>query len=72
MDRQVARLDRLVADIRRARGVTITRAGLIRALVEGAIDSGFDVTAIASELDIRERVTRHLRAADGRRIVSSN
>jgi hypothetical protein len=62
MDRQVARLDRLVMDIQRASGAALTRAGLIRALVDGVIDSGFDVTSSASEVELRRRLTRRLRA----------
>lgn len=61
MNRQIARLDRLVADVFRASGAVVTRAGVIRALVDGVIDGGLDVAGIASESDLRHRVGSHLK-----------
>jgi hypothetical protein len=56
MDRQIVRLDRLVHDIHRATGAILTRAGVIRALVDGVVGSGLDVTSISSEFDLRDRI----------------
>jgi hypothetical protein len=56
MDRQIVRLDRLVSDIHRATGAMLTRAGVIRALVDGVVGSGLDVTGVASELELRDRI----------------
>ena len=50
MDRQIARLDRLVSDIHRLSGAIITRAGVIRALVDGVVGSGLEVTTVSSEI----------------------
>jgi hypothetical protein len=59
-DRQIAHLDRLGGDIRAASGRMVNRAEIIRALIDGLIDSGMDVTTSASESDLRARVARRL------------
>jgi hypothetical protein len=59
-DRQIVHLDRLAADIRGRSGKVINRAEIIRALIDGLIDSGMDVTSTASEADLRARVARRL------------
>src|SRR5262245_6192865 len=59
-DRQIVHLDRLGIDIRGTTGKALNRAEIIRALIDGLIDSGMDVTAIASEADLRARVARRL------------
>ena len=56
MDRQVVRLDRVVSEIHRATGAILTRAGVIRALVDGVVGSGLDVTSVTSEVDLRDRI----------------
>jgi hypothetical protein len=56
MDRQIVRLDRLVHDIHRTTGAILTRAGVIRALVDGVVGSSLDVTSISSEVDLRDRI----------------
>jgi hypothetical protein len=56
MDRQVLRLDRVVSEIHRATGAILTRAGVIRALVDGVVGSGLDVTSVTSEVDLRNRI----------------
>lgn len=38
----------------------MNRAEIIRALIDGLIDSGMDVTVAASEADLRARVARRL------------
>jgi hypothetical protein len=59
-DRQISHLDRLTATIRDGSGKVMNRAEIIRALIDGLIDSGMDVTAAASEADLRARVARRL------------
>jgi hypothetical protein len=59
-DRQILHLDRLATDIRGRSGKVLKRAEIIRALIDGLIDSGMDVTATASETDLRARVARRL------------
>ena len=56
MDRQIVRLDRLVSEIHRATGAILTRAGVIRALVDGVVGNGLDVTNVSSEFDLRDRI----------------
>jgi hypothetical protein len=38
----------------------INRAEIIRALIDGLIDSGLDITGSGSEADLRARVARRL------------
>jgi len=59
-DRQILHLDLLVTDIRGKNGRVLNRAEIIRALIDGLIDSGMDVSATASEADLRARVARRL------------
>jgi hypothetical protein len=59
-DRQIVHLDRLATDIRGRSGKILNRAEIIRALIDGLIDSGMDVTAAASEADLRGRLARRL------------
>jgi hypothetical protein len=57
-DRQISHLDRLTS--RGKNGKNLNRAEIIRALIDGLIDSGMDVTATVSEADLRARVARRL------------
>jgi hypothetical protein len=59
-DRQIVHLDRLAIDIRGRSGRVLNRAEIIRALIDGLIDSGMDVTSTGSESDLRARVARRL------------
>ena len=59
-DRQIVHLDRLAIDIRSRSGKVLNRAEIIRALIDGLIDSGMDVTGSGSEADLRGRVSRRL------------
>lgn len=59
-DRQVVRLDRLAIGVRGKRGKILNRAEIIRALIDGLLDSGMDITAAVSEADLRARVARRL------------
>ena len=59
-DRQIHHLDRLSIEIRGKTGKVLNRAEIIRALIDGLLDSGMDITAAASESDLRARVSRRL------------
>jgi hypothetical protein len=60
LDRQVLHLDRLANRINVKGGKLLNRAEIIRALIDGLIDSGMDITGTASEKDLRARVARRL------------
>ena len=60
MDRQIVFLDRLVADIRAANGASISRANLIRALVDALAQSDVDLTSCRSERDLRQVLAARL------------
>jgi hypothetical protein len=60
-NRQVARLDAAVDTVRRKTSTSINRAAVIRALIDGVLDSGFDLTTAISERDLRLRLSRRLR-----------
>jgi len=60
VDRQIIHLDRLAAGIRGKNGKVLNRAEIIRALIDGLIDSGMDISATLSEADLRARVVRRL------------
>ncbi len=59
-DRQIHVLDRLTRDMRARSGKGMNRAEIIRALIDGLIESGMDVVGTASEADLRARVARRL------------
>jgi hypothetical protein len=59
-DRQIVHLDQLATDMRSKNGRMLNRAEIIRALIDGLIDSGMDVTASGSEADLRAKVARRL------------
>lgn len=56
-DRQITHLDRLFTH---RDGKPLNRAEIIRALIDGLIDSGMDITSAGSEADLRARVARRL------------
>lgn len=59
-DRQIHHLDRLAIEIGGKTGKVLNRAEIIRALIDGLIDSRMDITAAGSEADLRARVSRRL------------
>ena len=59
-NRQIRHLDRLSADIRGSSGRVLNRAEIIRALIDGLIDSGMDVTSTVTEAALRATVARRL------------
>ena len=59
-DRQIVFLDRLGADIRAASGVAISRAHVIRALIDALSESDLDLTGTRSESDLKAVLTTRL------------
>jgi hypothetical protein len=59
-DRQIAHLDRLAMQIRVKGAKLLNRAEIIRALIDGLIDSGMVISGTISEKDLRTRVARRL------------
>ena len=59
-DRQISQLDRLATHVRTKNGRVLNRAEIIRALIDGLIDSGMDITSTGSEADLRAKVARRL------------
>jgi hypothetical protein len=59
-DRQVHVLDRLAKDMHGKSGKGMNRAEIIRALIDGLIESGMEVAGTGSEADLRARVARRL------------
>jgi hypothetical protein len=59
-DRQIVFLDRLGADIRAASGVAISRAHVIRALIDALSASDLDLTGARSEADLKAILTSRL------------
>jgi hypothetical protein len=66
-ERQIAQLDQLTTEVRRKSGKTMTRAQVIRGLVDGLILSGLDLTAHPTESRLRVHVARRLDSASRRR-----
>jgi hypothetical protein len=62
-DRQIAFLDGVAATIRAQNGTPVSRAQLIRALVDATADAGIDLTAARAEADMKaiilERLSRY-------------
>ena len=59
-DRQIQDLDRLTEQMRGKNGKAMNRAEIIRALIDGLIESGMDLAEAGSEADLRARVARRL------------
>ena len=59
-DRQIVFLDRLAANIRAQSGAAISRAQLIRALVDAVSDADIDLTASLSEADLKATILSRL------------
>jgi hypothetical protein len=59
-DRQILHLDRLANSVRIKGGKLLNRAEIIRALIDGLIDSGMDISRTTSERELRTRVARRL------------
>lgn len=59
-NRQIVFLDRLAANIRAQSGAAISRAQLIRSLVDAVADADVDLTAATSEADLKTTVLQRL------------
>jgi hypothetical protein len=53
-DRQIAYLDRLAIDLRLKSGWAVSRAEIIRALIDAVADSGIELEDVRSEMELRE------------------
>lgn len=60
-NRQVAQLDQLLTKIRGRNPRALNRAAIIRALIDGFLDSRLDMSAIQSEQEFRTRIRHRLR-----------
>ena len=61
LDRQIAFIDRLVADVRASTGAAIGRAHVIRSLVDALAASDLDLTSCRSESEMTSVLARRLR-----------
>jgi hypothetical protein len=59
-NRQIVFLDRLAANIRAQSGAAISRAQLIRALLDAVADADIDLTASMSEADLKATLLARL------------
>ena len=59
-DRQIVFLDRLAANIRARSGAAISRAQLIRAMIDALSDGDIDLTAATSERDLKATLLARL------------
>ncbi len=59
-NRQIVFLDRLAANIRAQSGAAISRAQLIRALLDAVADADVDLTAATSETDLKTTILSRL------------
>jgi hypothetical protein len=59
-NRQIVFLDRLAANIRAQSGAAISRAQLIRALLDAVTDADVDLTAATSETDLKTIILARL------------
>ncbi len=66
-ERQVKRLDRLTREVRRKSGRAMTRAEIIRALIDGLILSGIELTDHGSEAALRSHIAGRLTRGGGDR-----
>ena len=64
-DRQIAYLDGVVQSIRTRSGTTISRAQLIRALVDAAYEAQIDLGVGGSEAELREALAARFAASKG-------
>ena len=59
-ERQVLELDRLTHAIRSKTGATLTRAEIIRSLLDALDESHLDITTVASGAQLKNMLTRRL------------
>lgn len=61
-ERQVLELDRLTTSIRATTGANLTRAEVIRALLDALTESRLDVTAVVSGAQLKRALVQKLSA----------
>ena len=66
LDRHIAFIDRLVADVRASTGAAIGRAHVIRGLIDALAASDLDLTSCRSESDMTSVLARRLRQTQPR------
>jgi hypothetical protein len=59
-ERQIGDLHRLAMNVRRTSGKSMSRAEIIRALIDGLINSRLDITNHPSEATLRAHVAQRL------------
>src|SRR5215208_284000 len=59
-NRQIVFLDRVAANIRAQSGAAISRAQLIRALLDAVADADVDLTTATSEMDLKATILARL------------
>jgi hypothetical protein len=59
-NRQIVFLDRLAANIRAQNGAAISRAQLLRSLVDAIADADIDLTTATSEADLKSTILARL------------
>jgi hypothetical protein len=59
-NRQIVFLDRLAANIRAKTGAAVSRAQLIRALIDAVTESDIDLTAATSEQELKSTLSARL------------
>ena len=59
-ERQVLHLDRLATSMQRTSGKRVNRAEIIRALIDGLINSGLDITKHGTEATLRAHIAKRL------------
>jgi hypothetical protein len=62
-DRQIEFLDRLSAEIRARSGATVSRAQVIRALLDACAEADIDLSAARSEADVKSTVLERVAQA---------
>ena len=65
-ERQLRHLDRLANKARRRGHKSVTRASLIRGLIDGVLSGGIDLSRHPSEAHLRDDIAARLRAASRR------
>jgi hypothetical protein len=55
-DRQIIFLDRLITDIRASTGAIVKRTDIVRALIDGLIESEIDLTSVKDEGDLKRLI----------------
>ena len=61
-ERQILELDRLTTTIRSRTGATLTRAEVIRALLDAVNESRIDITAVTSGAHLKRLISQKLSA----------